>query len=510
MRRVLFCLLGAGVVLAGVIDPNKSYFFSPQSEKEKKKEVVRERGSESRVELKGTVRLFQALSIIASSGINVEIGKDVEDVEVSIAVNDTLGKAIDMLCRSADVWCYYYPANKLLEVKKYRDFVVDVDPEGKVVFSYGGTATSSGDVSQPSATSESQAVQIPPVSSGGSSSAPVSYTATNVSITDFLDVLSSYMRITYFPSPAGYVVVRVTPSQWEMVKRFFEEKRKREEVIQVEVKLLRVDLKDEFRWGINWSAVFQGFRVGSVTKLATGTFMNPMVDENNLPQGQQGTLAILNRDEEVRGIISALSQYGKVHTVDTWVYQMKTGTPIPFGNYRTVTYFTLGASQSQTTTEITAEPRQEIVGFIGSLAVFKKQEGYYVEGFVDISNLLGYVTQNTPYGEIRAPEKEGKNFRIATYLSDLDRVLLVGGFRVSGVNNSEQGVPLLSRIPVLGWLFKYKEDLSQNSEFVVLISLSRAKEYSPEEVRAELPLTKDPVRKIEEYERKIRDEEEEF
>ncbi len=309
---------------------------------------------------------------------------------------------------------------------------------------------------------------------GALSGRTLSYFAKNVSYQEFVTLLSSFLNVEVIPSPLGFIQFELSPSQYEKVMRYFSEAEKRTEIVNVDIRLLRVDLRDEFKWGIDWNAFFSGFRVGEVTRVTAGISSTPFTVGE-----PKAVIGLVERGKtEPSAIIEALQTYGEVHTVDSWQYQMKTGTPIPFANYRLERYFTIGVSQSQATTEIIAEVNEDEVGFRGSLAVFKKGDGgYYVDGFIDISLITDYTEVQLPGGGIqRAPNIEGKGFRISTQLSSLNKMIIVGGFRTMGISSEDRGVPLLQKIPILGYLFKGKRDLKRNSEFVVLITLRPAEE----------------------------------
>lgn len=484
MRKILIFMLSS---FAFAIT-DKSYFAG-----EKKSPVVKKSEKVITKSLQGTYKLFEALYLtVRGTGYGVVFDKNTENERVRIAVKGEWKKVLKAVCDAADVWCDIDYASKKIYVRKFKDFVIDVDPEGKVLFGYGTSTQTEGESHE-----SEQTVNFTRESNSSFSSSPIRYYAYNTSAEDFLSLLSDYLKIEYYPSPSGYIIAKLTPSQYLRVKKFFEEKEKREELIQVEVKIVRVDLFDRYRLGIDWDAII---RTGEFKGSFLGRF-NPFTDNDR-------RVALITDAGDLDTVISALERFGKVRIVDAWTYQMKTGTPIPFANYRTVTYFTIGATQGLTSTQITAEERKEYVGFTGMLGVFKKKKGYYVEGYISLSDLIGFVVQQTPYGELKAPDKEEKTFRISTYLSDLNKVLIVGGFRKSLFRNEKEGVPLLSKIPVLGLLFGTTEDEKQNSEFVVLISLRKARELSEEELKEEYPVYGEPVRFVQEENEKLKEERE--
>ncbi len=454
----------------------------------KKSSVAHKKTSRKKIKLAGRSSLFTALSLATDTwGFSFRLGKDVKNKEISIVIETSdPAEFIDSVCMSADVWCDYIPSQGLVYVRAKKTFVVDVDPEGLVMSSYGGAQSGLGagagaggggeESGGEGGTSAGASAGAGSMGAGatGATGRALSYFIKNLSYTEFVSLLTETFGIDVVPSPLGYLQMSLSPSEYQKITRYFEESKKRTEIVNVEIKLLRVDLKDEFKWGVNWSAILSGFRVGKVTKAIFG--VNSTALETTDPRGTIGL--VTKGSTEPSAVLEALETYGDVHTVDSWYYQMKTGTPIPFANYRLERYITLGASQSQSTTEITADVNEDEVGFRGSLAVYKRGDNsYYVDGFVDISLIRDYTEVTLPGGGVqKAPNIEGKGFRISTALTSLDRTIVVGGFRTLGITSEDKGVPLLQKIPILGYLFKGKKDLKQNSEFVVLITIKPSEE----------------------------------
>ena len=54
-------------------------------------------------------------------------------------------------------------------------------------------------------------------------------------------------------------------------------------------------------------------------------------------------------------------------------------------------------------------------------------------------------------------------------ISDGD-TLVVGGIRKQNVTKSTTAVPWLSRIPVLGWLFKSESNVTQERELLIFVT----------------------------------------
>ena len=427
------------------------------------------------VSVTGNISFGDILSIISQQGIKI---KSVGDIPLSKVIpismqTDSIPEFLNTVCKAADVWCDYDPVSRTLSLQATKVFTFDFFPEGKVTVSIGGSSrgSSRGDSEGGDSTGEGSS------SNGGSStSASFTYSNSNINGFAFVEMLQEFFGkdAKVLPSQNGYITVALTPSQWEFLNTYFNQNKSRKQVVDVEITLLRVDLNKDFQWGIDWDSLL--YRSGKIHSLSFG------FNAGTIIEGERAFFQIATKSDPQTALMTALSKYGKVYKVDSWHTQGLTGSLIPFGNYQEVKYFVIGSTSTNSGTETTAEDRTVEVGFLGSLTIYKNTDGCYVDGAINLSGISDWVTMQVNDWELRAPEIVGKRFRIATRLSTLDKTLVIGGFRISGYQSTKKAIPILHQIPVLGWLFKGKEDLRQNSEFVVLITLRKGREGLTPEV----------------------------
>ena len=67
------------------------------------------------------------------------------------------------------------------------------------------------------------------------------------------------------------------------------------------------------------------------------------------------------------------------------------------------------------------------------------------------------------------PPLVASNVESKVVISDGD-TLVVGGIRKQNVTKSTTAVPWLSRIPVLGWLFKSESNVTQERELLIFVT----------------------------------------
>jgi type II secretory pathway component GspD/PulD (secretin) len=432
-------------------------------------------------EIVGTMTVRDLLNLIASlKNESLLIGnfasKELDKtVYLNIRTNDfdTLLKAVQ---EQTDMWVEENPLSRTISVKKFKWITIYPDIEGKTGFSLTAGASASGGGGSQGNNQEgggqgegnTQGGGEQGGQQGGSSGGSGTgfyYEAKNQDVTALLDILSS-LNIPAYPFMAGFVKMKVTPSQYLAVKQIMDTLKKHSEVIVGEVKIYKVDLNDNNRLGINWQAFFRGFRVGSITQATVSLGLSPFTSSDN-----PVSIALLNKQGQQQALIQFLEQYGKVQMVNTWVFEGKTGTLIPFGSYKEEPYITYTVVSDDQTTQVVPQVNYKYAGFMGNIFVAKQRDRYYTEIALNLSDVYGYFTLSTSDFTEQIPKLQTNQLRIATYLPHLNTTLLLTGFKLKSVSNSQQKVPFLGDLPLIGNLFKSTDKTSTTSEFVILISL---------------------------------------
>ena len=229
-------------------------------------------------------------------------------------------------------------------------------------------------------------------------------------------------------------------------------------------------MNDRNRWGINWNAFFKGFRVGQITQASLSVNLTPFSSTENPVQ-----VALLDRNGNQNALIQFLKQYGNVKMVNTWIFEGKTGTIIPFGSYKEEPYITYQVIQGDTSTQVIPQIEYKYAGFMGNIYVAKQKKRYFVELALNLSDIYGYFTLSSGNFTEEIPKMQANTMKISTYIPHLNTTLLLTGFKLKSIENYEKKVPFLGDIPLIGNLFKSSDKQVVNSEFVILISLYKFK-----------------------------------
>jgi Bacterial type II and III secretion system protein len=405
--------------------------------------------------LQGTTTLYKALGNLIDSETNIVFNNDVKDTKISLSVRTSnVGEYIQKVCATANVWCKYDGIDVTVSTKK--PFYITSPVRGKVTFSMGGASGGSSGGSGEEASGGAMAEKA---------SQSVTYQIENMNFTELVEQLQEQFKVDMYPSANGFLMFYGTPNQHELITSYFNEFSQKEEPISVKLQLLRIDLKNQFQYGVDWQNLTNSIN-GYDLLAQSVTGASSIIEGGRVTMSKNGT---------DKGMISALNTYGNVNMVDNFYSQTLTGKLIPFSNFKLVRYFTTGTSSTETSSETTVEIQEDEVGFKGNLVVTKSDAGYIVDGMIELSSVIEYITMEIEGGEIKAPNIRGTNVRISTKLSELGDSIVVGGFRSKGIENTDKSVPLIGDLAGLEWLFSGKDNMSQNSEFIIILTLDKAK-----------------------------------
>ncbi|OQA34640.1 MAG: Type II secretion system protein D precursor [Betaproteobacteria bacterium ADurb.Bin341] len=286
----------------------------------------------------------------------------------------------------------------------------------------------------------------------------------------------------------GIITVRATHRQHEKVREFIDRilGSARRQVL-IEATIAEVDLSDRYQQGIDWSILRSASAgstagsgivlspVGPSTGLNTGGLVSTLATIGWSKTGFRGNtnisavLALLESFGTLRVLsspkISVLNnQTSVLKVVDNEVYFTIEVTP---GTVATAT--TPGTPATYTTT-INTVP----IGFLMTVTPQISDNGEVILNLrPTISRIKGYA--NDPNPELanysisnRIPVVQTREMESIMRVQSGD-IAILGGLMQDTRDFKTDEVPGLNRIPLLGELFKYKDNLSRKSELVVFL-----------------------------------------
>ncbi len=286
----------------------------------------------------------------------------------------------------------------------------------------------------------------------------------------------------------GNISVRATQVQHEKVREFLDRvMRSARRQVLIEATIVEVDLSNRFQQGIDWSLVrpggtsadssifvrpsgpTTGFQTGGA--LGVSTLASITLSETNVFNGRDltamlgmlesfGTLRVLSSPK-----ISVLNNQSSVlKVVDNKVYftlEVTPGTPASLG---------VPATPAVYTTTINTVP----IGFLMTV-VPQVSESHEVTLNLrpTISRITGYAVDPSPALTAngitnRIPEVQTREMESVLRVQS-GGVAILGGLMQDTRNNNTDEVPGVNRLPVVGGLFKYRDEANKKTELVIFL-----------------------------------------
>lgn len=280
---------------------------------------------------------------------------------------------------------------------------------------------------------------------------------------------------------SGLVSVQATGVQHQQVQAYLDQlssSAKRQ--VLIEVTVVEVELNDQYQAGVDWASVSSDGGLGkdgvsmisdliggnlAAAPVFTGTYNNFKADGS----GFSATVKLLSQfgDTKVLSIprIMALNnQTALLKVVDELVYfTLKS---------ETIESIDGSAPRTIITSEINTVP----VGFVMSVTPQISQNGNVsLNVRPTLTRILDYVVDPAP--RLADPPSDFDNLVPQLHVSEIESLLevadgqtvVIGGLMQDRSSKQTDGVPYLSRIPLVGDLFSFRNDEVKKSELVLFL-----------------------------------------
>lgn len=286
--------------------------------------------------------------------------------------------------------------------------------------------------------------------------------------------------------------VRARPSRLRQVAEFLAQANLvRNRQVQIDVQVLDVTLKQDYRFGIDWSLL--GKKVAGVAGNPTLT-MQPINDATlpnasgslptrgvliggSSPAAVAGGLGLAATADSVSAVLNALRTYGTVKVVSNPTVRARSGEPsvVQVGtNYRFVSKMsaTTTTAQGMTNTSVDAETSNLFSGIVLGLTASVRRDGS-IELFVHPmqSSLRPGTLALVPVGggaSVTLPVIDSKSITTTLAVNSGDIVVL-GGLADQSTSLDNKGVPVLGDAPVVGNLFDQRANGQTSRELVIVM-----------------------------------------
>ena len=285
---------------------------------------------------------------------------------------------------------------------------------------------------------------------------------------------------------SGLIQVRDYPEEMQEVARFLEQmETSSQRQVLIQARFLEVTLRKEFETGVRWDKIQTELLNLNLTQLSLswnifGGGTPSSATGAMLVSGATGPLA--NGDFVLSDLVKALEIQGKVKALASPKVATLNNQTAIVKIARQDVYFTSEISQGQTSTLQSFTPNTIDVGVILDVTP-------QVGGGGDITmNIHPSITAE--FDRVTAPD--GTEFPLLR-IREADTVvkvrdgqtIIIAGLIQEQDSTTRTGLPCLTNLPVLGYLFGYREETSEKTELVILITPTVLTGKRIEEIKGE-------------------------
>jgi type II secretory pathway component GspD/PulD (secretin) len=266
------------------------------------------------------------------------------------------------------------------------------------------------------------------------------------------------------------VVVSDLPGKMSEIKDLVKAFDKEPHEVFIEAEVWQITLRNEFQRGINWERVYDRHRAWGLPDMdIAGTLPvspsftpTPGLDTDNITL-TIGQLAI----DDYTATLQFLSSYGEIEIISRPKIAVVDNQEASIMVGAREAYITQTQSQGESTT-VTSENVEFIdVGIKLNVTPRINEEGIIVMTIKpEVSSVRETIT--TAIGS-RVPIVETSEAETTVKIED-GKMIIIGGLLKEESRDDTVGVPILSKLPIVGWLFGSDANLTRNTEIVFLIT----------------------------------------
>ena len=316
-------------------------------------------------------------------------------------------------------------------------------------------------------------------SSGGATDTGSQNLRASVSIKKADDKLSGREifenNIKKFLSPDGHYIidwlsatlfVYDSPRNVKFIENYLKNLRKEsDKQLIVESTISVVTLKNNTQLGIDWNIVINrlGGEVLTISTNSANNVTNPAI-------------TIARTSYEISTVLKALQEQGDVKVISSPYVYARNLQPVAIYSGKSVPYIssiqrTVTGQTNESTTSYSVSKAQD--GAMLSIKAHIRDDGKIDLQIVPIlASIDGFVNFNIDNNNFSNPISSIQQTLQSITVKDGDTII-IGGIKRDKKSETIQGVPLLSKIPILGALFSYTDKESENAEVVIAIKVKK-------------------------------------
>lgn len=267
------------------------------------------------------------------------------------------------------------------------------------------------------------------------------------------------------------LIIAAPPKQYPAILETIKKLDIPKKQVLIETMVAEVTLSDETQFGLEYSLrttgrVTVGGREFFVTSTPTanfGTLFTPNPTQNLL-----GFTSVITATDQFLALIRALSEFNRINvlsspnilTADNKTAFINIGDSIPLLTSQTSTAQTTGGLQN-----ITQTIQYQDTGIILTVTPHVNDKRMVV---IDLRQEISNAIPNT-IGGTDSPIIQKRTAETSVVVAD-GQTVLIGGLITEESSRTRTGIPLLAKIPILGYLFSSTRDATRKRELIILIT----------------------------------------
>ena len=286
---------------------------------------------------------------------------------------------------------------------------------------------------------------------------------------------------------AGLINIYGTQKQHQAVAAYLEKLRQNTLAqVLIEAKVLEVNLDESFETGINWRAVFD--KVSIAAPLAAGNIAPIPGPFDNLNTAADNVFSLALDDNDIEGVISLIEEFGTVRTLSSpRVTVMQNNTAVLKVAENQV-FFRLDVQRDEDETGFDTITVSSEINTVPVGVVITVQPSIDVDRETVLMALRPTITRiadviDDPAVAIASNNTVRSQIPIVA-VQEIDSVVevetgktvIMGGLMEEANLSADQGVPGLAQTPILGRLFKSRQEASSQSELVIFLRATIVKD----------------------------------
>jgi general secretion pathway protein D len=277
------------------------------------------------------------------------------------------------------------------------------------------------------------------------------------------------------------IIVTTTPRQWSDIEATVRQLDKMPRQVLIEVLVAEIALTDDTRLGLDWALKSGSFRLGqqAIAPTAPESFSLAPAVGRLVPLAGGGLTAFAFASGEFFAMLNTLASENRVNVVSNphvltsenkkAVINVSRSVPIITGQQTSTVSQPGTRPGGGTSTEIITGGINQTVEYRDAGVVLTVTPRIGERGTValDVKQEVNSVGVNRP--PTNSPEFIKREAETSVVLLN-NQTLVLGGLIQDTLTVDDRGIPLLKNIPIIGYLFGFKEKRLEKTELLLLIT----------------------------------------